>query len=220
MRVVVADDSVLFREGLARLLAEAGFDVIAQVGDAEELHDRVDRDQVDVAIVDIRMPPTRTTEGLVAAQQIREHHPRTAVLVLSHYVEPQYALNLLSTGARATGYLLKDSVLNLSEFTDAVRRVAWGELLVDPAVVAQLLDRRRAHNPVDGLTDRERDVLTLMAQGRSNQSIGEKLFLSAKTVEAHVHSIFVKFDLRPTADDHRRVLAVLTYLRSESPATE
>jgi DNA-binding NarL/FixJ family response regulator len=215
VRVVLADDSVLFREGLARVLAEAGFDVIAQAGDADELHHQIDRDPPDVAIVDIRMPPTRTTEGLIAAQQIREHHPRTAVLVLSQYVEPHYAMNLLTTGARATGYLLKDRVTDLAEFIDAVRRVGRGELLIDPAVVAQLLDRQRTHHPLDELTARERDVLALMAQGRSNQSIGEKLFLSPKTVEAHVRTIFRKFDLPPTADDHRRVLAVLTFLRSE-----
>jgi DNA-binding NarL/FixJ family response regulator len=215
MRVVVADDSVLFREGLVRVLAEAGFEVTAQAGTPDELQVQVDRDCPDLAIVDIRMPPTHTNEGLVAAQRIRERHPGIAVLVLSQYVEPHYAMELLATGATAAGYLLKDRLINLAEFTDAVRRVGNGELVVDPAVVAQLLDRRRADNPVDELTDRERDVLSLMAQGRSNQSISEKLFLSHKTVEAHVRSIIMKLNLPTTADDHRRVLAVLTYLRSE-----
>ncbi|MDP8929143.1 MAG: response regulator transcription factor [Actinomycetota bacterium] len=215
MRIVVADDSVLFREGLARVLDEAGFDVIAQAGNADELYDHLDRDPADLAIVDIRMPPTHTNEGLVAAQKIRECHPNTAVLVLSQYVEPHYATKLLSTGATAMGYLLKDRVLDLATFTDAVRRVGSGELLIDPAVISQLLDRQRAHNPLDQLTERERDVLTLIAQGRSNQSISQTLFLSPKTVETHVRNIFAKFGLPPTAEDHRRVLAVLTFLRSE-----
>jgi DNA-binding NarL/FixJ family response regulator len=216
MRVVVADDSVLFREGLVRLLTEAGFAVTAQAGTAEELHQLIDRDPPDVAIVDIRMPPTQTNEGLIAAQRIRSRHAGTAVLVLSQYVEPHYALQLLAGGTTAMGYLLKDHILELSEFTEAVRRVGSGELLVDQAVVAQLLGRRRVRDPVDQLSDRERDVLTLMAEGRSNQSIGELLFLSPKTVEAHVRAIFAKLDLPPTVTDHRRVLAVLTYLRSDS----
>ncbi|MDP8931778.1 MAG: response regulator transcription factor [Actinomycetota bacterium] len=216
MRVFVADDSVLFREGLARVLGEAGFEVIAQAANAEELYDHLDREPADFAIVDIRMPPTHTNEGLVAAQRIRERHPRTAVLVLSQYVEAHYAMKLLSTGATSMGYLLKDRVLDLAQFTDVVRRVGSGELLIDPAVISQLLDRQRAHNPLDQLTDRERDVLTLIAQGRSNQSISQTLFLSPKTVEAHVRNIFAKFGLPPTADDHRRVLAVLTFLRSET----
>jgi DNA-binding NarL/FixJ family response regulator len=220
MRVVVADDSVLFREGLVRVLADAGFEVIGQASNAEELCEQVDRDPPDVAIVDIRMPPTHTTEGLAAAQRIREGHPDTAVLVLSQFVEPHYAMKLLSSGAASVGYLLKDRVFDLAEFTDAVRRVGRGELLVDPSVVRQLLERRRARNPVDELSDREREVLTMMAQGRSNQSISEKLFLSPKTVEAHVRSIFNKLALEPTADDHRRVLAVLTFLRSEIVSTD
>ena len=220
MRVVVAEDSVLFREGLVRVLADAGFQVIAQASNAEELNNEVDRDPPDVAIVDIRMPPTHTAEGLVAAQRIRERHPGTAVLVLSQFVEPHYAMKLLSGGATSVGYLLKDRVFDLKQFVEAVRRVGNGELLIDPSVVSQLLDRQRIRNPVDELTDREREVLTLMAQGRSNQSISETLFLSPKTVEAHVRSIFVKFGLEPAADDHRRVLAVLTYLRSELASTE
>jgi DNA-binding NarL/FixJ family response regulator len=215
MRVVIADDSLLFREGLARVLVDAGFEVVGQVAEADELQRCVDRELPDVVIVDIRMPPGYSTEGLVAAQSIRERHPGTGVLVLSQYVEPQYAMSLLSSGATAAGYLLKDRVAELTEFAEAVRRVARGELLIDPAVVRQLLDRRRKHNPIDQLTERERDVLALMAQGRSNQSITDTLVLSPKTVEAHVRAIFRKLELQQTADDHRRVLAVLAFLRSE-----
>jgi DNA-binding NarL/FixJ family response regulator len=215
MRVVIADDSLLFREGLARVLVDAGFEVVGQVADADALQQCVDRESPDVVIVDIRMPPGYSTEGLVAAQSIRERHPGTGVLVLSQYIEPQYAMSLLSSGATAAGYLLKDRVAELTEFAEAVRRVARGELLIDPAVVRQLLDRRRKHNPIDQLTERERDVLALMAQGRSNQSITDTLVLSPKTVEAHVRAIFRKLELQQTADDHRRVLAVLAFLRSE-----
>ncbi|GAA3549579.1 response regulator transcription factor [Kribbella ginsengisoli] len=215
MRVVIADDSLLFREGLARVLVDAGFEVAGQVADADALQRCVDRELPDVVIVDIRMPPGYSTEGLVAAQSIRERHPGTGVLVLSQYVEPQYAMSLLSSGATAAGYLLKDRVAELTEFAEAVRRVARGELLIDPAVVRQLLDRRRKHNPIDQLTECERDVLALMAQGRSNQSITDTLVLSPKTVEAHVRAIFRKLELQQTADDHRRVLAVLAFLRSE-----
>jgi DNA-binding NarL/FixJ family response regulator len=210
---MVADDAVLFREGLARLLADAGFDVLAQVGDARELLERVAQDPPDAVVVDIRMPPTHTTEGLDAARTLRDSHPGVGVLVLSAHVEPHYALQLIEDGTRGAGYLLKERVTDLAELTDAVRRVAAGGLVVDPSVVAQLVGRKRARNPLDELTDRERQVLTVMAEGRSNQAICQQLHLSPKTVEAYVRGVFTKLDLHQGADDNRRVLAVLTYLR-------
>jgi len=218
MRVMVADDAVLFREGLSRVLADAGFEVTAQVGDAQALLNRVREDPPDVCVVDIRMPPTHTTEGLDAARSLGASHPEVGVLVLSAHVEPHYALALIEDGARGipfggAGYLLKERVADLAELTDAVRRVAGGGLVVDPSVVAQLVGRTRARNPLDGLTDREREVLTVMAEGRSNQAICERLFLSPKTVEAYVRGVFTKLDLHQGADDNRRVLAVLAFLR-------
>jgi DNA-binding NarL/FixJ family response regulator len=204
---------VLFREGLARVLGDAGFEVVAQVGDAQELLRRVREDPPDVAVVDIRMPPTHTTEGLDAARVLQESHPGVGVLVLSAHVEPHYALQLIEDGAEGAGYLLKERVSDLAELTDAVRRVALGGLVIDPSVVAQLVGRKRTRNPLDDLTERERQVLTVMAEGRSNQAICQQLYLSPKTVEAYVRGVFTKLGLHQGADDNRRVLAVLTFLR-------
>lgn len=216
IRVVVADDSLLLREGVARLLEEAGFSVVGQAGTAEELLALVRAERPDVAITDIRMPPTHTDEGLRAAEAIvAEHGPTVGVLVLSQYVETTFALRLISDGVGGVGYLLKDRVDDLEDFSDAVRRIARGGSVVDPEIVAQLVGRRRARGPLDELTAREKEVLALMAEGRSNQAIGERLFLAPKTVETHIASIFSKLGLLPEPDDHRRVLAVLTYLRAQ-----
>jgi DNA-binding NarL/FixJ family response regulator/class 3 adenylate cyclase len=214
MRVTLADDSILLREGVARLLSDAGFAVVSQHGNADDLLDAVRADPPDVAIVDIRMPPTHTNEGLRAAHQIRAEHPEVGVLVLSQYVETDYAMQLVSDGAAGLGYLLKDRVSNVQEFADAVRRVAAGGSVIDPDVVSRLVGRARTTNPIDALSERERDVLALMAEGRSNQAISERMFLAPKTVEGHVRNIFSKLDLADAPDDHRRVLAVLTFLRS------
>jgi DNA-binding NarL/FixJ family response regulator len=212
VRVVLADDSVLFREGLGRVLADRGFDVVAQVGDADGLLAAVAREAPDVAVTDVRMPPTNTSEGLLAAQRIRAEHPAVGVLVLSHYVETRQAIRLLKDAPARVGYLLKDSVSDIDGFAEAVRRIAAGGSVIDAEVVAQLL-RRRDDQALGKLTAREQDILELMAQGRSNAAICAKLYLSPKTVETHVGSIFAKLGLLPAADDHRRVLAVLTYLR-------
>jgi DNA-binding NarL/FixJ family response regulator len=214
MRVVIADDAVLFREGLARVLEAADIQVVAQVGDADKLLARVRADPPDAVVVDIRMPPTHTREGLDAARHIRAEHSHVGVLVLSQYVEPHHAMQLLKDGAQGVGYLLKDRVADVAEVVDAVRRVAGGGSVIDPEVVAQLVGRPRTRSPIQELTDREREVLTLMAEGRSNQAICQRLFLSPKTVEAHVRSIFTRLDLPVTPDDHRRVLAVLAFLRA------
>lgn len=215
MRVVVADDSVLLREGVARLLAETGFEVVALAADAEQLLARVGELRPDVAVVDIRMPPTHTDEGLRAARTIRLRHPEVGVLVLSQYVRASYALELLSDGAAGVGYLLKDRVSDLDEFTAAVRRVGAGGSALDPTVVAQLVGRRRAQaDPLDTLTDREREVLALMAEGRSNAAIAARLVVAERTVEKHSTGIFAKLGIAATAEDHRRVLAVLAYLGS------
>ena len=218
MRVAVADDAVLFREGLARLLGDGGFDVVGQAADADELlaivRESARNRTPEVAVVDIRMPPTHTTEGLVAAKTIRAEHPHIGVLVLSQYIETEHAMDLLGDGAGGTGYLLKDRVSDLDGFRDAVRRVGQGGSAVDPEVIARLVARRRESDPVADLTDREREVLALMAEGRSNRAIGTFLSLSEKTVEAHVRAIFTKLGLLPAPNENRRVLAVLAFLRS------
>ena len=214
MRVVIADDSVLLREGLVRVVAEGGFDVVDHVGNADELLAAVRRDEPDVAIVDVRMPPTYTDEGARAAREIRERHPAVGVLVLSQVVEPTHALALFTDNAEGFGYLLKDRVVEIDEFLDAIRRVARGGTAIDPEVIAELVGRRRDDGPIGELTPREREVLGLMAEGRSNQAISQKLFLSTRTIETHVNSIFLKLGLLPAPDDHRRVLAVLAFLRS------
>jgi DNA-binding NarL/FixJ family response regulator len=215
VRVMLADDSVLFREGVASVLTAMGFQVTASTSTADELMSRVAADPPDVALLDIRMPPTHTTEGLEAAAAIRARFPNVGLLVLSQYVETHYALRLVKEAPRGVGYLLKDHVANLDELSDAIRRVAAGGLVIDPSVVAQLVGRPRIHNPIHDLTDRERDVLALMAEGRSNTAIGQALFLSGKTVEAHIRSLFTKLDLPATSDDNRRVRAVLAYLSAD-----
>jgi DNA-binding NarL/FixJ family response regulator len=214
VRVVLAEDSVLLREGVARILDEAGFEVVGQAGNADELLLKVRSYSPDVAIVDIRMPPTHTDEGLRAAQEIREKHPGVGVLVLSQYVEPTYAMELLAESAEGVGYLLKDRISDMGEFADAVRRVADGGSALDPTIVSQLVGRRRGDDPLDQLTPREREVLGLMAEGRSNHAIAEALVVTERAVEKHVTSIFSKLDLANTPQDHRRVLAVLAYLRT------
>ncbi len=214
MRIVLAEDSVLLREGMARLLEDCGFDVVGRAADAEELLRKVRAHRPDVAIVDIRMPPTHTDEGLRAALAIRSELPATAVLVLSSYVEEQYALDLLSDSAAGVGYLLKDRVADVDRFVDSIRRVAEGGSALDPEVVSQMFGRRRATDPLAELTPREREVLGLMAEGRSNRAIAADLVISERAVEKHVTSIFGKLALPATADDHRRVLAVLAYLKS------
>jgi DNA-binding NarL/FixJ family response regulator len=214
VRVVLAEDSVLLREGLARLLEESGFEVAGQSGDGEDLMRKVGAHKPDVAVIDVRMPPSHTDEGLRAAHRIRSEHPGVGVLVLSQYVEEAYALELLSESTEGTGYLLKDRIADVDTFTDAVRRVAGGGSALDPEVVAMLLGRRRREDPLEAITPREREALGLMAEGRSNAAIAESMVVTERAVEKHVTSIFGKLGLSPAAEDHRRVLAVLTYLRS------
>ena len=214
MRVVLAEDSVLLREGIARLLEDAGFEIVGQVDNPDDLLRRIGFSKPDVAIVDIRMPPTHTDEGLQAARRIRERFPNVGVLVLSQYVEPAYAMELLQESAEGVGYLLKDRVADVDEFAGAVRRVAQGGSALDPTVISQLVGRRRSDDPLSSLTPREREVLELMAEGRSNNGIAERMVVTERAVEKHVTSIFTKLRLPPAAEDHRRVLAVLTYLRS------
>jgi DNA-binding NarL/FixJ family response regulator len=212
---VLADDAALFREGVANLLREAGFDVVGQAENADDLLALVGEHQPEVVIVDIRMPPSHTLEGLEAAKIIRARYPAVGVLVLSQFVEPHYALQLIDNAEKGAGYLLKDRVGDIEELADAVRQIATGRLIIDPAVVSELLNRSRRRDPLDALTDREKAVLALMAQGRSNHAIANGLFVTEKTVEAHIRAIFIKLNLTPTADDHRRVLAVITYLWNE-----
>ena len=214
MRVVIADDSVLLREGLARILADNGFEVVGQAGDADELQRAVTRERPDLAIVDVRMPPTFTDEGSRAALAIREEHPEIGIVVLSQVVEARAALRLFRETPEGFGYLLKDRVVEVDDFLDALRRVAHGGTAVDADVIAQLLGRRAEDDPLAELSPREREVLGLMAEGRTNQAICAKLFLSPKTVESHVSSIFLKLGLQQAPDDHRRVLAVLRFLEA------
>jgi len=214
VRVVIAEDSALLREGLARILAEGDFEVAGQCANADELRDVVRRRRPDVAVVDVRMPPTHTDEGARAARELREEYPEMGVLLLSQVVEAAHALALFSERAEGFGYLLKDRVLEIDDFLEAVRRVGRGGTAIDPDVIAQLLGRPREDDPLSELTPREREVLALMAEGLSNRGICGRLFLSPKTVEAHVKNIFMKLGLMPAPDDHRRVLAVLAFLRS------
>jgi len=212
VRVIIAEDSVLLRAGLTRLLIDAGEEVIAAVGDGEALVDAVARNQPDLAVVDVRMPPDFTDEGLRAALRVRAEWPAVGILVLSQYVEEEYATELLAAEQGGVGYLLKDRVADVSEFLDAARRVGDGGTVLDPEVVAQLLARSRRQHPLDRLTPREREVLGLMAEGRSNAAIAKSLVVSDGAVEKHVSNIFSKLDLAPAEEDHRRVLAVLTWL--------
>ncbi|HEX6584601.1 MAG TPA: response regulator transcription factor [Thermoleophilaceae bacterium] len=213
MRIVIADDAVLLREGAARLLEEAGFEVVAQAGDADDLLRKVRAHRPDVAIIDVRMPPDNVDDGLRAALTIRDEVPDVGILMLSQYVEDRYLGELLAGGAEGVGYLLKDRLADVDRLTEAVQRVAAGGSVLDPEVVAQMLGRARAEGPLDSLTEREREVLGRMAEGRTNRAIAEDLFVSERAVERHVTSIFAKLDLPAGQQDHRRVLAVLAYLR-------
>lgn len=215
MRVVVAEDTALLRHGLRQMLEHAGMDVVGEAGSYDELVRLLEAtDPPDVVLTDIKMPPTRTDEGLLAAAWIRARGPHTGVLLLSHYAEPEYAERLLGHGPRGVGYLLKDRVGNPRELVDAVERVAAGETVIDPEVIVVLMARKRVEDPIQRLSDREREILRLMAEGRSNAGISKLLFLSPKTIERHVASIFVKLDLQQASDDNRRVLAVVRHLRT------
>jgi DNA-binding NarL/FixJ family response regulator len=213
VRIVIADDSVLLRRGAVRLLEDAGFEVVAEAGDGEDLLRKVRAHKPDVAVVDIRMPPTHVDEGLQAARIIREELPEVGILMLSQYVEERYVTSLLEQGAAGVGYLLKDRVAEVERFTDAIRQVGAGGSVLDPEVVSHMLGRRQKDAPLEGLTEREREVLALMAEGKTNRAVSETLYVSERAVERHVTSIFGKLDLPTTDQDHRRVLAVLAYLR-------
>ncbi|MDP9225647.1 MAG: response regulator transcription factor [Actinomycetota bacterium] len=214
MRVVIAEDTMLTRVGIVRLLEEAGVEVVAQAEDVATLMRYVRFERPDAAIVDIRMPPTHTDEGLLAAEQIRAEHPEVGVLLLSQYVEPSYAIRLLEEHPERVGYLLKERVFDVANLVDALRRIGDGETVVDPTIVARLVGRRRRLDPLAELTEREREVLGLVAEGLSNRAIAARLFITERTVEAHVKQIFLKLRLDPKASSHRRVLAVLAYLRT------
>jgi DNA-binding NarL/FixJ family response regulator len=213
-RIVIAEDQALLRQGIVRLLGDAGFEVVAEAGDAPDLLRKVGAHKPDVAIVDVQMPPDNTDDGLRAALEIRASHPDVGVLMLSQYVEERYAVDLIGDNAEGVGYLLKDRVTDFSLFADAVRRIAAGGSVLDPSVVAHMFGRRRRDDPLEALTPREREVLALMAEGRSNKGIAEVLVVTPHAVEKHVTSIFGKLDLSSGAEDHRRVLAVLAFLRS------
>jgi DNA-binding NarL/FixJ family response regulator len=215
MRIVIAEDSVLLREGITRLLTEAGHEVVGQAGDGPELIRKVGAHRPDLAIIDVRMPPTQTDEGLRAARSIRLQMPEVGLVVLSQYVEENYAMELLADGAEGVGYLLKDRVSDVDRFIEALTRVAQGGSVLDPEVVATMLGRRRGEDPLEALTPREREVLGLMAEGRSNRAIAERIVVTERAVEKHVTGIFSKLDLTAAPDDHRRVLAVRAYLSAE-----
>lgn len=214
MRIVIADDELLLREGLARLLTEAGVEVVGKSATANDLLRLVDVARPDVAIVDIRMPPSHTDEGLVAAEQIRRDYPEVGVLILSHYLESRFAMRVLQQHPQRVGYLLKDRVSDVAILADALQRIVEGECVLDPTIVARLVRRSRDSGPLGELTEREREVLSMIAEGRSNPSIATLLGVSPKTVEAHIRQIFMKLGLEETRDYHRRVLAVLAFLRS------
>lgn len=214
MRTVIVDDSVLLREGVARLLRDHDFDVVSTRADAVDLVDHLVAVRAELVVLDIRMPPTHTTEGLEAALQIRAEHPQIAVLLLSQHVETRFAVDLIADGSDAVGYLLKDRVTDVADFVESARRVAGGGTAIDPLVVSRLIGRQRRNNPLDALTDRERDVLARMAEGRSNSAIATELDLVERTVESHVRNLFTKLDLLPEPDDHRRVRAVLLHLQA------
>ena len=214
MRVVVAEDTMLTREGIVRLLEGAGVEVVEQVEDGDALLRKVAATKPDVAIVDIKMPPTHTDEGLVAAERIRERHPAVGVLLLSQYVDPRYAMRLLEEHPERVGYLLKERVFDVVVLVDALKRIVDGETVIDPTIVSRLVGRRRRHDPLEELTDREREVLSLVAEGLSNRAIAARLFVTDRTVEAHIKSVFGKLGLTESSERHRRVLAVLAFLRA------